>query len=106
MAPTKSIVLSCITGDVYKRQQQEADSKLGDIRKRVQEGDEVINRFYCIHEDTLFIRNTPQQENWKLVIPSAIERPLIIDYHDRYGHMGALKVRKALDCLLYTSRCV
>ena len=71
------------------------DSKLRNIIKRVQEGDEIINRFYCIHDDTLFIRNTPQQESWKLVIPPAIERPLIIDYHDRYGH-----------CLLYTSRCV
>ena len=115
--------------------QQEADPKLGNIRKRVLEGDEVINKYYCIHDDTLFIRNTPHQENWKLVIPPGIERPLIIDYHDRYGHMGALKVRKALEeqvyikginkkvqqavqscdicqkvkcnnCLLYTSRCV
>ena len=35
------------------KSQQEADPKLGDIRKRVQEGDEVINRYYCIHNDTL-----------------------------------------------------
>ena len=29
--------------------------------------------------------------------PKALEKELILEYHSRYGHMGALKVMKALE---------
>ena len=35
--------------------------------------------------------------SWKVVIPKALETEVILDYHSRYGHMGALKVMKALE---------
>ena len=49
----------------------------------------------------LFIKVTPNQENWKLVIPTAVENKLILDYHIRYGHMGAIKIVKALEEQVY-----
>ena len=81
------------------------------IRQRVQDADEIITKYYCVHDDRLFIKVIPYQESWKLVIPPAVENKLILDYHVRYGHMGAIKIVKALEeqvyiCLLYTSRCV
>ena len=38
---------------------------------------------------------------WKIVILRAVEKDIIMDYHVRYGHMGALKVVKALQEHVY-----
>ena len=35
------------------------------------------------------------------MIPRTMEKELILDYHIRYGHMGALKVIKALEEQVY-----
>ena len=35
-------------------------------------------------------------ERWKVVIPKIIEKEIAVDYYVRYGHMGAVKVVKAL----------
>ena len=93
------------------KQQQKTDPKLIQIRQRLDNHDDKILQFYCVHEDVLFIRTKLDQDNWKVFIPRTIEKELIVDYHIRYGHMGPLKVIKALEehvyiCLLYTSRCV
>ena len=80
---------------------QKSDPKLVNIRQKVQSADEIITKYYCIHDDRLFIKVTPNQENWKLVIPTAVENKLILDYHVRYGHMGALKIVKALEEQVY-----
>ena len=76
---------------------QQSDSKLVDIKERLEEQNDIITRFYCIHDGILFIKNTLNQENWKVIIPKTIERELVLDYHIRYGPMGALKVIKALE---------
>ena len=81
--------------------QQKSDPKLVHIRQRIQDADNTITQYYCLHDDVLFIKNTPNQENWKLVVPPTIEKPLIVDYHVRYGHMGALNVIKALEEQVY-----
>ena len=75
------------------------------------------------------MKTKKNQDTWKLVIPQSLENQIIKDYHVRYGHMGTIKMVKALEdlfiknitrkvskniktctlcqiCLLYTSRCV
>ena len=51
-----------------------------------------INQFYCEQEGILFIKNTLNQEDWKVIIPRIMEKELVLEYHIRYGHMGAVKV--------------
>ena len=47
------------------------------------------------------LKTTLTLGEWKLVIPSIVEEQLILDYHIRYGHMGAIKVIKALEEQVY-----
>ena len=79
------------------KQQQKNDSNLNQIRRRLSQQDERITPFYCVHEDTLFVKTSHTQNSWKLVIPRGFEKEIIMDYYLRYGHMGALKVIKALE---------
>ena len=53
-------------------------------------------KFFCVYEEILFIRPTIKDHVWKMYVPAATEVALIQDYHERYGHMGSLKVIKAL----------
>ena len=69
-------------------QQQKQDTKLANIRRRVIESEEIINKFYCLHKDILFIKTKKNHGTWKLVVPTSLENKLIKDYHVRYGHMG------------------
>ena len=62
----------------------------------------LIIRFYCLHDGILFIQNTLNQEDWKVIIPRIMEKKLMLEYHIRYGHMGAVKVVKALEAVSYT----
>ena len=84
------------------KQQQITDPKLLQIRQRLDNQDDKILPFYCVHEDVLFIKANLNQNNWKVIIPKTIEKELIVDYHIRYGHMGSLKVIKALGEQVYT----
>ena len=61
----------------------------------------IRDRYYCLHDDILFIKNTPNQVNWKSVVPPTVENQLILDYHIRYGHMGVMKIVKALEEQVY-----
>ena len=49
------------------------------------------------HQDILFIKTKFGYNSWKIVIPRSIEKELILNYHIRYGHMGSVKVVKALE---------
>ena len=77
-------------------QQQEQDPKLNKIRQRLTDKDDHVSQFYCKHQGILFIKTRYKFNTWKIAIPRATEKDLILDYHERYGHMGALKVVKAL----------
>ena len=79
------------------KQQQKTDPKLLQIRQILDNQDDKILPFYCVHEDVLFIKTKLDQNNWKVFIPKTIEKELIVDYHIRYGHMGPLKVIIALE---------
>ena len=68
--------------------QQKQDSKLLNIRNRLLEDEEVVNKYYCIHQDILFVRTKKNNSTWKLVVPKTLENKIIKDYHVRYGHMG------------------
>ena len=72
-------------------------ARLEKIKHRLNELDKKITSYFCIHGDILFIKHKPNQDNWKVLIPQTIEKALIMDYHVQYGHMGALKVVKALE---------
>ena len=76
---------------------RDRDKKLNQIRERLNQQEERATQFYCTHEDTLFIKTKPNQKTWKLIIPKETEAEIIMEYHLRYGHMGALKVIKALE---------
>ena len=77
------------------KQHQKEDNKLNQIQERLNQQEERATQFYCSHEDTLFIKTKPNQNSWKLIIPKGYEAEIIMEYHLRYRHMGALKVIKA-----------
>ena len=77
--------------------QQKSDEKLRNICKRLTEQDDRITPYYCMYKDILFIKDRNQCNQWKLVIPKTIEKEITMDYHIRYGHMGAIKVIKTLE---------
>ena len=76
---------------------QQSDPKLSNIKDRLAEQDDTVAKCYCVNHGILFIKTSLNQENWKVIIPTNIEKEIIMDYHLRYGHMGALKVIKALE---------
>ena len=76
---------------------QQADPKLISIKTRLEAGDETIAQYYKIHNGILFIQPSLKKEEWKVIIPTHIEKEIVNNYHIRYGHMGALKVIKALE---------
>ena len=76
---------------------QQSDPKLSSIQRRLADQDDTITKFYCIHNNVLFIKPSLDEEIWKIIIPTNIEKEIIMDYHIRYGHMGAMKVVKALE---------
>ena len=82
-------------------QHQKQDTKLLQIQQRLGAQDNRIIPYYCIHHNLLFIKTRYHNNTWKLVIPRTLEKEIIIDYHIRYGHMGALKVIRALEEHLY-----
>ena len=114
--------LESILKEVELHQRQ--DSKLAQIFQRLDNQDVRITPYYCVVDNILFVKTKYHDDGWKLVVPKTIEKEIITDYHVRYGHMGAVKVIKALEehmyikdmnrrvrqcirtCLLYTSRCV
>ena len=81
--------------------QQRSEEKLNNIRQRLINKDERVTPYYCVYQDVLFIKNTNQSNQWKLLIPKTIEKEITMDYHIRYGHMGAIKVIKALEENVY-----
>ena len=78
------------------KEEQELDPKLSNTLSKLRNGDETIGKYYCQHDKVLFIRPNELTNQWKIVVPNSIERTLINDYHIRYGHMGTLKVAKAI----------
>ena len=94
----RSDLTNIITG---LEQQQKQDPRLRKIFDRLGEQDDRITQFYCEHQQILFIKTHYKLNTWKIVIPQNIEKDLIMDYHIRYGHMGALKVVKALQEHVY-----
>ena len=79
------------------RLHQQTDTKLINIRTKLDKRDDRVSQFYCLHDRILFVKPKLSQGNWKIVIPRTMEKELVLDYHIRYGHMGALKVIKALE---------
>ena len=73
------------------------DPKLKNIVSRLEANDETISKYYHLNKGILFIKTALDEETWKVIIPHQIEKEVIIDYHVRYGHMGALKVIQALE---------
>ena len=75
---------------------QQQDPKISLIIKKLADNDANIKHYYYTHNQLLFTKSNRSGESWKVVIPKALEKDLTIDYHIRYGHMGAVKVVKAL----------
>ena len=56
---------------------QQSDPKLRNIKDRLAEQDDTISKFYYINNGTLFIKTTLNQETWKVIIPTNIEKDII-----------------------------
>ena len=80
---------------------QNIDIKLKKIKERLASNDPTVLAFYCIHNNLIFTCPTSRKQEWKLYIPKSVESSIIMDYHIRYGHMGPLKVVKALSEHVY-----
>ena len=64
--------------------QQENDSKLNKICQRLNEQDDRITPYYCIHNDILFIKDRHNCNQRKIEgeeKPRTIEREITMDYH-------------------------
>ena len=73
--------LENITQEIRKC--QNVDPKIRSIRERLLKEEENIVQYYNVHNNLLFIKNNPNNRQWKLVIPSTVEEQLILDYHIR-----------------------
>ena len=82
--------LTNILSDIAIQQQQ--DPKILMIIKRLADNDTNIKQYYCTHNQLVFTKSNKNGEGWKVVVPKALEKDLTIDYHIRYGHMGAVTV--------------
>ena len=87
----------CIRDRTNMSTHQQADPKLRNLKTRLEEGDETVAQYYQLNKQILFVKTSLKEETWKVVVPTQIEKELIVNYHIRYGHMGALKVIKALE---------
>ena len=83
------------------KEDQTTDPKLKANRERIEQNDATILPFYCVQDNVIFTRPTSRDHVWKLYVPKAAESLIIWDYHVRYGHMGPIKVVKALEEHLY-----
>ena len=83
------------------KEQQINDPKLNLIKERLSHNDPTIIPYYCILNNLLFNRTISTNHSWKLYIPPTAESSIILDYHIRYGHMGPLKVVKAIKEHMY-----
>ena len=77
------------------------DPKLLTIMERLNQQEEKTVQHYKLHGGVLFIKATPNHETWRLVVTKNLEQYFILDYHGRYGHMGLIKVVKALEEHIY-----
>ena len=70
----------------------------------------IITAFFCVYEEIIFMHPTIKDQVWRIYVPEVTEAAIIKDYHERYGHMGPLKVIKALSEHWYikaiNKRCV
>ena len=80
---------------------QRQDSRLAQILQRLEDKDVRITPYYCVIDKILFIKPKYRDHDWKIFVPKTLEKEIIIDYHIRYGHMGAIKVIKALEEHMY-----
>jgi transposase InsO family protein len=78
------------------RQQQLIDEKLIIIKDKLAIEDECVSEWYSMSEGLLFRRLEGLGRKWKLIVPDSVSTKIILDYHERYGHMGRNKVTKAL----------
>ena len=83
------------------KEQQNTDPRLKSIKERLEQNDSTLIPYYCINNNLIFTRPTSRDNYWKLYIPRAAESQIILDYHIRYGHMGPLKVVRALEEHMY-----
>lgn len=77
--------------------EQEEDPKLKQILERIRENNPSVNPYYYVLNNVIITRPTPRENSWKVYVPKTLESPIIMDYHIIYGHMGPLKVVKALE---------
>ena len=66
---------------------QQADPKLISIISRLEAGDETISQYYTIHNGILFSKPSLYKEEWKVIIPTHIEKEIVFNYHVRYGRL-------------------
>ena len=72
---------------------QQSDPKLSSIQRRLANQDDTITKFYCMHNNVLFIKPSLDEEIWKIIIPTDIEKEIIMDYHIpvSYTHLDVYK---------------
>lgn len=68
---------------------------------RIRQNNDKPTPFFQIYNEMLFTTSGIKNKHWTIVIPKIIEKALIQDYHDRYGHMRVKNIVKALEEHVY-----
>lgn len=76
--------------------EQHLDGRLKSLIEKAEAAD-CENQYYQLINNILFTRSSTEHNHWKVAIPATLEVKLINYYHEEGGHMGVIKVIKALE---------
>jgi hypothetical protein len=84
----EKIELENIIRDIGPKQR--LDERLNNIIVKLEQdpSHQTLSNFYNIHDGILFGKYRTDEMDWKVCLSSEMEEPFILDYHQRFGHMG------------------
>lgn len=86
-------ILNDIAGEQIK------DSRIGKLRNNLKADNKFsqhLTKFYKMHNNILFIKNSNINSVWAICIPKHLEKMLIRSFHEYYGHPGPTKTAYAI----------
>lgn len=86
------------------KEKQITDNWICKVRKQLNEGNLLVNKFYTEHENLIFC-NKGRNQYWKLCVPDECAEELIKEIHLRQGHVGTEKTYKFLLETFYVKNC-
>lgn len=80
------------------------DRQIQQLINRIQSSNNSADNHYSYHDGILFKNKNDKHIDWKILVPTAMNKEVILDYHERYGHLGQKKVIAALQEHFYIKK--